>query len=193
MNNKVAWFLVICIGLGLSFSIGRINGMVYGGLFGGRVIDDATQQPVVGAYVIATWDSRTFHQGHCVHMDIETTDEYGEFFFSPWIDFVNHTVLSQDRERVLVYLPGLEQVSHSDPFRVRRHDDAPKERIEEIIRVSSQFCGSGSTKRGLEKAHIREAMYREAKKMLGQISHDPEGMYAYRVEFLKRKCGKRCQ
>jgi hypothetical protein len=185
--------VAICLALPLSFVTGRINGLVFGGMFGGRILDQETNQPVSGAYVIATWADYSFNRTTCVHMDIDITDKQGHYFFSPWVDTVGRIVVSQESSMVVVYAPGYEQVTYVGSLYVRKYRGTPKERIKQLNRISSLFCGSGSEELPKKKRRVRKDMYFEAKESLESVSDDPGGKFAYRVEFLRRKCGESCQ
>ena len=172
--------------------MGRMNGLVFGGMFGGQVLDQDTGKPVEGAYVIATWEDYTLSQTTCVHMDIQVTDSEGRYFFGPWIDFLGRVVFRQNSPHRMVYAPGYEKVNYGDPTYVRRHDDTPREQINELRWLSSQFCGASKDIRKKED-RIRKQIYLEATQELDNVSHDPDGAYAYRVEVLRRICGNACR
>jgi len=192
-KHLMLYVVAICLAVPLSFVAARIVGLVFGGMFGGRILDQETNQPVSGAYVIATWTDYSFNRTTCVHMDIEITDEQGDYFFGPWVDTVGRIVVSQDSPGIVVYAPGYEQVTYVGPLYVGKYRGAPKERIRQLNRISSLFCGSGSEELPKKKRRVRKDMYLEAKEFLESVSDDPGGKFAYRVEFLRRKCGEPCQ
>ena len=155
--------VAICLALPLSFVTGRINGLVFGGMFGGRILDQETNQPVSGAYVIATWADYSFNRTTCVHMDIDITDKQGHYFFSPWVDTVGRIVVSQESSMVVVYAPGYEQVTYVGSLYVRKHHETPKERIKELRRIEAQFCGRHSSHSEQLVHRMYRDMYYEAR------------------------------
>jgi len=195
VNPKHLAVYIVAAGLviGVSFVMGRMNGLVFGGMFGGQVLDQDTGKPVEGAYVIATWEDYTLSRTTCVHMDIQVADSDGEYFFGPWIDFLGRGVSRQNPPHRMVYMPGYEKVNYGDPTYIRRHHHAPEARIKELNRLSSLFCGSGPDDLPEKKRRVRKKMYLEARRSLENVSDDPGGRFAHRVEFLKRKCGEACQ
>ena len=165
------YVVAICLALPLSFVTGRINGLVFGGMFGGRILDQETNQPVSGAYVIATWADYSFNRTTCVHMDIDITDKQGHYFFSPWVDTVGRIVVSQESSMVVVYAPGYEQVTYVGSLYVRKYHDTPKERIkatESYISHCSVAVGSENCRR--RSAAFARDMYFEAEASSGECS-----------------------
>jgi hypothetical protein len=191
-KHLIVYVVALCLVLGVSFVMGRMNGLVFGGMFGGQVLDQDTGKPVEGAYVIATWEDYTLSQTTCVHMDIQVTDSEGSYFFGPWIDFVGRVVFRQNAPRRMVYAPGYEKVNYGDPTYVRRHHDKPKERIKELRRIEAQFCGRASLRSEQLVHRIYRDMYFEAEPLLHLIAHDPKNMYKLRVQAMKNGCGRLC-
>ena len=58
-KHLMVYVVAFCLALPLSFVAGRLDGLVFGGMFGGRILDQETKQPVSGAYVIATWADKS--------------------------------------------------------------------------------------------------------------------------------------
>jgi len=162
-------------------------------MFGGRILDQETKQPVSGAYVIATWDDYSFNRTTCVHMDIEITDKQGDYFFGPWVDTVGRIVVSQDSPGVVVYAPGYEQVTYVGSLYVRKHHETPKERIKDLDRILSQFCGDSPASERTKEEKLRRDMYYEAEAQLEEVADDPKGEYKFRVELMRRDCGRPCE
>jgi hypothetical protein len=191
-KHLVAYIVAAGLVLGVSFVMGRMNGLVFGGMFGGQVLNQETGKPVEGAYVIATWEDYTLSQTSCVHMDIQVTDSEGKYLFGPWIDILGRVVFRQNAPRRMVYAPGYEKVNYGNPIYIRRHHDTPKERITKLRWLSSHFCGA--TKEIPQMAdRVRKRIYLEARHELDNVSADPDGDYAYRVEVLRRICGSACR
>lgn len=190
--HLIVYVVAACLVLGVLFVMGRMNGLVFGGMFGGQVLDQDTGKPVEGAYVIATWEDYTLSRTTCVHMDIQVTDSEGRYFFGPWIDFLGRVVFRQNSPRRMVYAPGYEKVNYGNPIYIRRHHDTAKERINKLRWLSSHFCGAPKDIRQMED-RVRKRIYLEARQELDNVSHDPEGGYAYRVEVLRRICGSACR
>jgi hypothetical protein len=195
VNSKhlIVYVVALCLVLGVSFVMGRMNGLVFGGMFGGQVLDQDTGKPVEGAYVIATWEDYTLSQTTCVHMDIQVTDSEGRYFFGPWIDFLGRVVFRQNSPHRMVYAPGYEKINYGDPTYVRRHDDKPKERIKGLDRMLSLFCGDSPASERIKEEELRRDMYHEAEAELKEVVDDPNGEYKLRVDLMKRDCGRLCE
>ena len=132
-------------------------------------------------------------QTSCVHMDIQVTDSEGSYFFGPWIDFVGRVVFRQNSPHRMVYAPGYEKVNYGDPTYVRRHHDKPKERIKGLDRILSLFCGDSPASERTKEEELRRDMYHEAEAELKKVVHDPNGEYKFRVDLMKRDCGRPCE
>jgi len=126
-------------------------------------------------------------------MDIETTDEQGGYFFSPWVDTVGRIVVSQDSPGIVVYAPGYEQVTYVGPLYVSKHHETPKERIKGLDRILSQFCGDSPASERAKEEKLRRDMYHEAEAQLEEVVNDPKGEYEFRVELMRRDCGRPCE
>ena len=192
-RHVVIYVLATCLTLAILFVGARARGLVFGGMFGGRVLDKETGKPMAGAYVIARWEDYSFNRTNCVHMDIEITNSEGEYFFGPWLDFVGRAVISQNPPRRMVYAPGYEKVNYGNPVYIRKHRDNPKERIKELRRMTSLFCGDSPGSERVKENRLRRDIYYEGRAELRKIDNDPNGDYKFRVELMKQDCGSRCQ
>ena len=76
---------------------------------------------------------------------------------------------------------------------VKKHHETPKERIQHLDRILSQFCGDSPASERIKEEKLRRDMHHEAEAQLGEVTNDPKGEYKFRVELMGRDCGRPCE
>jgi len=169
MNHGKIVHIILALSLMMSLEACALSG----GPVSGRVLEEGTKAPIVGAYVSVCWTGYVSSMVDATtvefHAALARTDEQGRFHIPAWKKDPVHPWQENIRgisPSFKVYFPGYtysdsETIVEKGTFLLKRDTSPPSARFERIMTSTHPCLGAGQSNRSLYP--LDEALYQEAK------------------------------